>query len=217
MKKLFVAIRQNDIELVKELIEKKPQLIFSVAKQPPKKDDGQSPLQVAIKTGKFEITDYLLSQNADVNFIESENCCNKWRAPVIHDAINSAIMNCRWNVNSEHMGFEVFSTKENADKAFVQLKKIINLGADINAKDSYGNSCLNRACLQARQVLPSYNHQAQTLGNDRIFTDELREDLQRIFRLLIQSGADLEYISPNCGKTVFEQYKNEPVAEFLES
>lgn len=56
------------------------------AKQPPKKDDGQSPLQVALKNGAFDIADYLIDQGADLNFIEDASCCNEWRAPVLHDA-----------------------------------------------------------------------------------------------------------------------------------
>lgn len=39
MKKLFVAIRQYDHETAKAVLEKKPELISCVAKQPPKKDD----------------------------------------------------------------------------------------------------------------------------------------------------------------------------------
>jgi hypothetical protein len=43
MKKLFNAIRNRDNNAVKELLAQKPELISCVAKQPPKKDDGQSP------------------------------------------------------------------------------------------------------------------------------------------------------------------------------
>ena len=55
MKKLFQAIRRGDAAAVRELLEKKPELIACTAKQPPKKDDGQSPLQVALKTNHLEI------------------------------------------------------------------------------------------------------------------------------------------------------------------
>ena len=72
MKKLFVAIRQGDLQLVKEILEKNPKLINCTAKQPPKKDDGQSPLQVAIKSGNLHIADYLIDFWADLNFIEIE-------------------------------------------------------------------------------------------------------------------------------------------------
>lgn len=64
MKKFFQAIRQGDLATVRELLEKKPELISDTAKQPPKKDDGQSPLQVALKAGKFDIAEYLLDMGA---------------------------------------------------------------------------------------------------------------------------------------------------------
>jgi 2-keto-3-deoxy-L-rhamnonate aldolase RhmA len=65
MKKLFTAIKASDLEAVRQIIEKKPALVNCVAKQPPKKDDGQSPLQVALKTGNCAIAYYLLDMGAD--------------------------------------------------------------------------------------------------------------------------------------------------------
>lgn len=112
MKKLFQAIRQNDINTVRELLLKNPALIACTAKQPPKKDDGQSPLRVALKTGNFDIAEYLLDAGADVNFMEADTCCNEWRTPVLHDAINAAIMNSRWNTNSSAGGIQVFHKRK---------------------------------------------------------------------------------------------------------
>ena len=217
MKKLFQAIRQGDLETVKVLLNKKPELIACTCKQPPKKDDGQSPLQVAIKSGNFEIVKYLLDAKADVNFMESQECCNQWRAPVIHDAINAAIMNTRWNVNSElYNGLKVFHSKEESDQAYQLLKRIIDMGADVNGLDSYGNSCLERACLQARQILPSYNHQTKEIGTDRILTTELEDDLKRIFTLLYNSGMNLNYIKQNEKISTKDLFKDDPVAQFLQ-
>lgn len=150
MKKLFVAIRNNDIETVKVLLEKKPELISCTAKQPPKKDDGQSPLQVSLKYRKFEITDLLIS-----------------------------------------------------------------LGADVNAKDSYGNSCMDIACLSSTQILSRYNYCDETFSKEREFTQEVRKDLSKIFKLLLKHGADLYYISPNRTMTILDFYKNQNVYEFL--
>lgn len=217
MKKLFQAIRQRNIEAVKELLAKKPELISCTAKQPPKKDDGQSPLQVAVKSGNFEIASYLLDLGADINFMESEDCCNEWRAPVVHDAINAAIMSSRWNVNSEKMygGIKVFHTKEEADTAYAVLQRIVGMGADVNAADSYGNTCVWRACLQARQILPAYDHQKQEIRTDRILTPELTEDLGRIFKSLLENGMDTDYVRPGANMTVWDMFKNEPVLQFL--
>lgn len=209
MKKLFTAIRKSDIDTVKDILKKSPDLISCVSTGAPKKDEGQSPLQVALKASSTDVLHYLLDAGADINFIESPNCGNPWRAPVIHDAINRAIMCSRWNVKRPD-GLEVFNTKKDADEAFEILKRIVSLGADINAKDSFGNACLDRACLQARQILPAKD------SDDRILTEELTFDMTRIFKLLISNGADLNYIKPNgTEKTYIESYGDETLGLFL--
>ena len=204
MKKLFAAIRASDVELVRKIIEKNPALVNCAAKQPPKKDDGQSPLQVALKTGNMAIAEYLLDMGADVSFIEEETCCNAWRTPVLHDAINCAVMSCRWNTNDKYMGFRVSSTKERAAEALGILKRMVAAGADVNALDSYGNSGMNRFALQAKQILPSYNYAEHREGTDRIFTEELHEDLRNVLQTLKEAGGDASYRAPNLGASVRE-------------
>ena len=204
MKKLFTAIRKCDYETVKALLDKSPELISCISVGAPKKDEGQSPLQVALKASSAEIVELLLERGADVNFIETETD-NPWCAPVIHDAIIRAIMSSRWNVVRPD-GLEVFGTKEKAESAFTILERIIDMGADVNAKDSTGNSCLCRALTQAYQILP------KSYSSDRILTDELKSDISRIFKLLISKGADVNYTT---SKATFSYYANEPVSEFL--
>ena len=206
MKKLFKAIRDKDIEQVMQIIESKPELVNCVAKQPPKKDDGQSPLQVSLKTGAFDIADYLIENGADLNFMEDVSCCNEWRTPVIHDAINASVMNCRWNTNNKYTGFKIFSTEREAQKSYNILEKMLALGSEVNALDSYGNSGIWRFCLQANQILPRYDHKNECDCDDRIFTNELQSDLHRILELLSTYGADLSYVSPNNKCTVREFY-----------
>lgn len=215
MKKLFKAIRDKNIELVKQLIINDPVLVNCTAKQPPKKDDGQSPLQVALKTGAFDIADFLIDNGADLNFMEDESCCNTWRAPVIHDAINAAVMSSRWNTNNPYTGFEVYSTEENAITARKLLEKMLQLGSDINMLDSSGNSGIWRYCLQANQILPRFNYATNCECDDRIFTVELETDLLSILKLLCKYGADLSYVSPNVGLTVKAFYANGSMAKLL--
>ena len=215
MKKLFKAIRDKNIELVKQLIINDPVLVNCTAKQPPKKDDGQSPLQVALKTGAFDIADFLIDNGADLNFMEDESCCNTWRAPVIHDAINAAVMSSRWNTNNPYTDFEVYSTEENAITARKLLEKMLQLGSDINMLDSFGNSGIWRYCLQANQILPRFNSATNCECDDRIFTVELETDLLSILKLLYKYGADLSYVSPNVGLTVKEFYANGSMAKLL--
>ena len=210
MKKLFTAIQKNDHTTVATLLDKNPELIRCVHQGNPKRFDGQSPLQVALKTAGTQMIELLLTYCPDVNFMEQEPCANDWRAPVLHDAIDRAIMSARWNV-SRPDGLEVFNTQAQADEAFAILKKLIELGADVNAQDSYGNAGMDRACLQARQILPRPN------SDDRVLTDELRNDLSRIFALLKQSGADMSYTAPSAfGKTYAEQYADEAIGFFLQ-
>jgi len=209
MKKLFIAIQKNDIETVKTILDKSPELISSTFKGNPKKYDGQSPLQVALKESSTEMIELLFCYNPNVNFIEDDDCLNSWRAPVIHDAINRAIMHSRWNVNYSN-GLKVFNDEKTANEAYYILEKLIFLGADVNAKDSYGNACIDRACMQARQILPIKG------SNDRVLTAELYFDIMRIFDMLINSGADMSYIAPNSfGKTYKSRYENETVGTFL--
>lgn len=212
MKKLFNAIRQKNNDLVREILEKNPELISCRAKQPPKKDDGQSPLQVALKISNYEIIELLLDMNANIHFMESADCINKMRAPVIHDAISLAVMCSRWNTTNP---FKVHNTEINADTSFAVLKRIVDLGADVNAKDSYGGSCIGHAISEARQILPTYSHPQKQLLSDRILTDELRADLSRIFDLLIQNGADVNYKHPNLPEPPKEFFINEPILEFI--
>ena len=208
MKKLFAAIRKGDMETVKALLEKKPELIGCVATAPPKSDAGQSLLQAALKTGHLEIADYLIDKDADINYMEKEDSGSFWRAPVIHDAVNAAIMNCRWNTYSSEFGLTVFSNKEKADFAYSILKKMLERDADINAVDSYGNTGIWRAVMQASQIIPKMDQVTMELSNDRVFTPELEEDLRRVFSLLLKHGADLSYVRPDLGMTVLEMENN---------
>ena len=216
MQKTFKAIRHGDIETVKKILETNPEEIHAISKQPPKKDDGQSLLQVALKTGNLDIANLLLDYNANVNFMESAECCNEWRVPVLHDAIRCAIMCSRWNIKIYGSNnFETRSTKEKADAAYDVLRRMLTLGADITAKDSVGNTVLDRAISDARQLLPAYNYADKSISNDRILTEELRYDFTRIFHLLFEFGADNQWIDRNSGKTLKEYYSEEPVADFL--
>lgn len=193
LKRLFVAIKHGDLHQMKAILKKNPALINCTAKHPPKKDDGQSPLQVAIKTGNFKIADYLIDAGADVNFIESESC-NEWKMPVIQDAIRATIMSSRFltfTYKNGEKAWEPYNTKEQFNAAFTLLKKIIEAGADIHSYDSYGNSCLGRAVLDAKQVIPAG---VQDPKDKRPLNNELKEDLTVVFRLLFKSGANINEV-----------------------
>ncbi|MBD5095768.1 MAG: hypothetical protein HDT40_01995 [Lachnospiraceae bacterium] len=90
MNKLFKDIRHGDIEAVRAVILKNVTIVNEVYNaKTPKKDIGQSPLQVAIKCGEFEIIELLLENGADADFMEDaalvppHSVCMS----VLHDAI----------------------------------------------------------------------------------------------------------------------------------
>ncbi|MFZ9982134.1 MAG: hypothetical protein ACO3FI_08900 [Cyclobacteriaceae bacterium] len=55
IKIFFKAVSDGDIYTVSELLNNNPEYLTVCNVAPPKKDDGQSGLQVAFKTGNFEI------------------------------------------------------------------------------------------------------------------------------------------------------------------
>ena len=69
IKTFFQAIRNSDLQKVRELVTSDKEYLATTNFAPPKKDDGQSGLQVAFKTGNFDIAEYLSEQGADINFI----------------------------------------------------------------------------------------------------------------------------------------------------
>lgn len=212
MNKLYEAIKKKNLSLVIKLITNDKTLVNKPFHNVAKKDDGQSPLQIALKNNAFEIVEFLIDNDADINYIENDTI-NEWRAPVIHDAISNAIMNSRWNIFDKVI--KVFHTKEESDKAFQILKKIVELGADVNAKDSYQNTCLDRILLDCRQILPYYDVDKNIISNDRVLTDEIKSDILRICELFINNGADINVKNVNSKKSFKESVKENIMCKFI--
>ncbi|WRS28487.1 ankyrin repeat domain-containing protein [Oscillospiraceae bacterium MB08-C2-2] len=139
MKKLFVAIRQNDLIEVQRILEKNPGLVNCVAKSPPKSDDGQSPLQVAIKRGggfgDTKIISYLLDMGADVNFIEDDKGLRPQEIvcfPVLMDMVRAVYSQA--TLHSYKYSPEETRSKT---KKFIELfAYMLQLGADPNKMDN---------------------------------------------------------------------------------
>ena len=170
IKAIFQAIRQGLLSDVETLIRTNPDLLHACNFAPPKKDDGQSTLQVAFKTGNFQIARFLIAQGADVNFIEKSEL-NEWQAPVLHDCIRAVLFNC-YTLNKEESRFE---------EGLQVLTTLLNRGADPNKVDSYGNTCLHRALLDAKQVIVHPNADLNSV---------LLTQVRRVFATLIKAGAD---------------------------
>lgn len=172
MKKLFKAIRQKNLEEVKAIIEKKPELVDCVAVPPPKKDNGQSPLQVALKIGALGIIYYLIENGADINYMEAEDDDPGLRCPVLHDAVRMVMMSLCYQ------DFDV------SDEGLHVVEELLKRGADPNKKASNGFDALNMTISDAEYVLDNKIYSASW--------EKAERQLVKLFDLLIQYGADFE-------------------------
>ncbi|WP_294251572.1 hypothetical protein [uncultured Chryseobacterium sp.] len=168
----FKAITDGDREKVAELIESDKAYLTVCSFAPPKKNDGQSGLQVAFKTGNFDIATLLIAKGADVNFRET-SAINEWTAPVLHDCIRAMIFN----------SYTLQKNEDRFNQAYLLFQQMLERKADPNAIDSYGNNCLHRAILDAQQMI---NHPHADLS-DGILLQQLR----KLFKTLISAGADI--------------------------
>lgn len=176
MNPLFKAIRHGDVDAVRAAISKNIAVVNEVyTAKAPKKDVGQSPLQVAIKCGEFEIIDLLLANGADPDFMEApalvppHSVCMS----VLHDAIIGVFSSLCYK---QHV-----SSKKYVDLVRTLLEK----GADPNKKTSSNILPIGMAVLRAENILcrKSAYPDIQETARHRLFD---------VLDLLIKYGADKE-------------------------
>lgn len=195
MKKLFKAVRQNDMETVKRILDAKPELINCVATPPPKKDDGQSLLQVANKVGNLSIAHYLIDKGIDVNYMEPDNGL-QWtycfRCPVLIDAVRF-LLSGGWG------------WKEHVEERMEFIRCLLENGADPNKADNGNRNSWDWA-------IQAYFDAIDTVGDDEqreLFTAMTKE----LFEILYQYNADILNIDRVKNELIF--FKN--YALFLEN
>jgi len=178
IKTFFKAVLDGDTNKVSELLEKNKEYLTICNVAPPKKVDGQSGLQVAFKTGNFEVAKLLIEKGANINFMETSEI-NEWTAPVLHDCIRATIFN----------SYTLQRDTKQFDKAFNLLQLMLSKGANPKSIDSYGNNCLHRALMDARQM---FDNPSTDLTNNILI-----QQLQSVFTQLINAGADIKHGSDN--------------------
>ncbi len=187
MKKLFVAIRRGNLEEVAAILDKNPDLISCLAKAPPKKDDGQSPLMVAIKSDNLEVAHLLLDRGADVNFADAINPYGiNFSAPIWYDAVGQCFMRARHTVGPG---------PERSKGYFLLLRRLLDMGMDPNQMTSHGLTAWQHALEEydqfARNSYPSYYVEESKEENRR-----LREMLKAVLDELLKHGADIHDFRP---------------------
>ena len=182
MKKLFTMIRRGNLDEVARILDKNPDLISCLAKAPPKKDDGQSPLMVAIKSDHLEVAHLLLDRGADVNFADAINPYGiNFSAPIWYDAIVQCFMRA---------GHTVGPGPERSRGYFLLLRRLLDMGMDPNRKTSHRLNAWQHALEQydqfARKSYPSYYVEESKAENR-----QLREMLKAVLDELLKHGADI--------------------------
>ncbi len=173
MKKLFNAIRKNDLETVKRILDADPELINCVATPPPKKDEGQSLLQVANKAGSLTIAHYLIDRGIDVNYMEPDNgltWTQCFRCPVLIDAVRFLL--------SGGPGW-----KKNIEERRELILHLLKKGADPNKTDNGNRNSWDWA-------IQAYIDAINTVGDaeqKELFTDFAKE----LFDILYQYSVDI--------------------------
>jgi hypothetical protein len=178
MQKLFTVIRQGKLEEVERILSKHPEAVNAVSGPKPKKDHGQSPLQVAFKTGRLEIANYLMDHGADVNFIETPDEDPGMRAPVLFDAITCAI---------DSLCYKAFDTSE---KAMSCIERMLREGADVNKR-----AAMERSAIGWNAIDWTIHRAMQIIGSPTVYPQSqemVRKQTARILDLLIRYGADFK-------------------------
>ena len=193
MNAMFKEIRHGDIEKIRMRIAKNLAVVNEVyTGTKPKKDIGQSPLQVAIKCGQFEIIDLQIENGADVDFME--NPANKPEdtsasyficMSVLHDAIIGAF------------GALPYGQFERAEKYVRVIETLLENGADPGKETTphpiSGNTALpfDTVIMQADSVLSRYWE--SNYEPDIKKYDAAKKHLFEILNLLVKYGADFDY------------------------
>lgn len=191
MNVMFKEIRQGDIEKVRGRIAKNPAVVNEVFDgTKPKKDIGQSPLQVAIKCGEFEIIDLLLENGADADFMEDqsqkpENTSASYfmSMSVLHDAIIGTF------------GSLPYGQYDRSERYVKVIEKLLEMGADPNKESSPSTmgECIppiGTLIREANEVLRRYSHSSE-LNSDKKF-QAAKKHLFEVLDLLEKYGADFD-------------------------
>lgn len=192
MNAMFKEIRHGDIEKIRVRIAKNPAVvneIFTGTK--PKKDIGQSPLQVAIKCGQFEIIELLLEYNADPDFMENrtdqpaDTKDYYFRPmPLLHDTIHGVFHSLP------------YGEFERAEKYVKLIGTLLERGANPNKKtyphpiSGHMASPIYTAVVSAHEVLSQFSTSTYEL-NIRKY-DAAKKHLFQVLDLLIKYGADFD-------------------------
>ncbi len=170
MNKFFKVIRDGDYNTAEEMIKKNPNIVNEIyTASKPKKDIGQSPLQVAIKCGEFKIIDLLIENGADINFFDETNGVNG------RNPLNDSII-----FTFSALAYGDYESSAN----FIKLiKKLLDMGVDPNKQMASKLYPIGIAINDAENLLYASSSDKKEI---------IKKSLFNILDLLIENGADVD-------------------------
>lgn len=190
MKKLFTMIRQGKVDEVAAILDRKPELIACTAAAPPKKDAGQSPLMVAIKSDNLEVAHLLLDRGAEVNFRDEPSQPYNETVPIWYLAVGQCFLRAGDTVSEK--------SKERSKGYFLLLRRLLDMGMDPNqraASDRWSRNAWQMALDEYdRFAYESYSDYHEE--GDKAHNRQLREMLKAVLDLLLAHGADIHAFDP---------------------
>lgn len=185
MKKLFTMIRRGNLEEVARILDKNPDLISCLAKAPPKKDNGQSPLMVAIKSDNLEVAHLLLDRGADVNFRDAPTQPGNESAPIWYLAVGQCFIRAGDHVSEKH--------KERSKGYFLLLRRLLDMGADPNQKFTTDRLSRNawHVALDEYDNFARKSYSDYYVEGDKAHNRQLREMLKAVLDELLKHGVDI--------------------------
>ena len=170
---------------VTRILDNNPDLISCLAVAPPKKDHGQSPLMVAIKSDNPAVAHLLLDRGADVNFQDAPSQPHNESCPIWYLAVGQCFMDAGNYVSQE--------MKDRSKEFFLLLRRLLDMGMDPNQKatsDFWSRNAWQYALDQydyfARSSYSSYNTEG-----DKSHNRQLREMLKAVLDELLAHGVDI--------------------------
>jgi len=176
---------------VARILDKHPDLIACLAKAPPKKDDGQSPLMVAIKSDNLEVAHLLLDRGADVNFKDAPSQPYNESAPIWLNAVGQCFLRARHTVGPG---------PERSKGYFLLLRRLLEKDMDPNQKFTSDYSCTNAWQYALNQydyfAHDSYDSYPRIREREQQENRQLREMLKAVLDELFSHGADIRDYFP---------------------
>ncbi len=151
-KKPFSCCEEGDLEAVRQILDKAWK-INTVSGDKPKEIRDDRSLQVAYQIGTLNVQTYLLIEEAGIEEPTELN-------PLIVNQFSNGWTSCIWlpaHDQTWNGQYEMYSSKEKADRSFKVFEKCVGTWVDISQKrQPWWNFVANYFNRKRQEVLPSY-------------------------------------------------------------